>query len=562
METEFKFNTIPYQRVTIEEYQKEAEALIAKFKSCASGKEQLAVHKEMEALVDKFQTACTVATIRHDANTVDPFYKEEQDYYDKIYPQVQSIENTYRKLVYESPFREELEAVLGKISFQRIEFALKSMDETSVPLMQEENALVTRYQELIASAKIQFHGEELNLSLLQKYLKSADRNVRKEANAKQSEFFLSIADELDEIYDQLVKNRTAQANALGYSTFTELGYYRMNRISYDRKAVETFRDEVKKYLVPVAEKLHDKRRQRLGLEKLSFIDENVYFPYGNPAPKGTAEDIFAAGKKMYSELSPETKEFFDYMLEHDLFEVLGRKNKNAGGYMTTIADYDHAPFIYANFNGTSGDVDVITHECGHAFQGFITRNYPYSEYNDIAMETAETHSMSMEFFTEKYMEYFFGDKADDYRTLHIEDAFTFIPYGCMVDEFQHIVYDNPNLTPNERKREWQKLEKQYKPHLNYEDAFFGNGGFWQKQSHIYCNPFYYIDYCLAQTSAFQFKLKMDEDYADAWKKYLEFCKESAKEPYGTMLHHVGLKSPLEEGCVREISQKIEERLLS
>ena len=118
----------------------------------------------------------------------------------------------------------------------------------------------------------------------------------------------------------------------------------------------------------------------------------------------TPEEILAAGQRMYEELSRETKEFFDFMMENGLFDVLGRKDKSVGGYMTYFPLY-HAPFIFANFNGTSGDVDVITHECGHAFQGYLSGKDPIREHADITMETAECHSMSMEFFTERWMEW-------------------------------------------------------------------------------------------------------------------------------------------------------------
>ena len=331
----------------------------------------------------------------------------------------------------------------------------------------------------------------------------------------------------------------------------------MGRTTYGIEEVRNFRNQVKKYLVPFASKLHEERRKALGLSKLDSVDEGVYFLNGNPAPIGTADDIFAAGKKMYSELSPETKEFFDFMLDHELFDVLGRTNKAGGGYMDMLQDYK-APIIFANFNGTSGDVDVITHECGHAFQGFITRNDEVMEHNNIKMETAETHSMSMEFFAEKWMELFFGDRADEYRDMHFKDAVIFIPYGCMVDEFQEIIYSKPELTKEERLEVWKDLEKQYKPHLAYEnDEFEGEGRRWQRQLHIYECPFYYIDYCLAQTCALQFKIMMEENYEDAWNKYLAFAKESAKDSFNNMLNNVGLKSPFEDGYMEALVKKLD-----
>lgn len=389
------------------------------------------------------------------------------------------------------------------------------------------------------------------------YLSHADRAVRRKAWEKYSAYFESVEEELDSIYDQLVKNRTEQARQMGYKNYVELGYYRMTRNSYGQEEVEKFRDQIKKYFVPFAEKLHDRRRQRLGLEKLSYIDEQVYFADGNPAPHMSPEEILKAGQQMYTEMSEETKEFFDFMMENELFDVLGRKTKRAGGYMTYLPDYN-APFIFANFNGTSGDLDVITHECGHAFQGYISGKDPIQEHRDITMETAEIHSMSMEFFADKWMELFFGDRAEDYRIMHGEDAAIFIPYGCMVDEFQHIVYENPEMTPQQRKEAWSRLEKVYKPHLDYEDnKYFGGGGFWQKQQHIFNYPFYYIDYVLAQTCAFMYKIKMSENREEAWESYLKLCRLSASKFYGEMLKEVGLEVPYEDGCIQKIVEKLD-----
>lgn len=229
--------------------------------------------------------------------------------------------------------------------------------------------------------------------------------------------------------------------------------------------------------------------------------------------------------------------------------------------MTELPDYG-VPFIFANFNGTSGDVDVITHECGHAFQGFLTMKDPISDHNSyLTMETAEIHSMSMEFFTEPWMELFFGDRADDYRVMHLEDAIAFIPYGTMVDEFQHIVYENPELSPAERREAWNRLEKEYRPYLHVDGCrFMEEGGFWQRQHHIYESPFYYIDYVLAQCCAFQFKNRMDENHDSAWESYMKLCKLSASDFYPNMLKEAGLRVPFEEGCVADIVEKLSEKL--
>ena len=554
-----KFSEMPYKRIDMDEVKKTYRDIIDRTKAAGSGEEQFEIHREYYKFMDDIRTSMELAMIRHDIDTTDEFYEKESDFYDEVTPIINQYENEYGKVLYDSPYREYLESKIGKVTFKNIEIANKAFDEKIIPLMQEENALSSRYSKLIATAKIPFEGEIYNLSLMKKFQTSPDREVRRKAWKAVSDYFLSVTDEIDEIYDKMVKNRTEQARQLGYENYVELGYYRMNRNCYDKEMVENFRKQVKEYFVPFANKLHEQRRARIGVDKLSYIDTDVYFTNGNPSPTGTPEEILAAGQKMYGELSPQTKEFFDFMMENELFDVLGRKTKRQGGYMTYIPNFK-SPFIFANFNGTSGDVDVITHECGHAFQGYIVRDEEIREFADITMETAEIHSMSMEYFTYNWMELFFGDRKDDYLKMHLEDSSAFVPYGCMVDEFQHIVYENPDMTPAERKAAWAGLEKVYRPHMDYEDdPFFGKGGFWQKQPHIFGSPFYYIDYCLASVCAMQFKAMMDEDFGKAWENYYKLCKLSARDFFTNVIVEAGLKSPFEDGCVKELVEKFEKK---
>ena len=554
-----KFSEMPYKRINMEEVEKEYKSIIERTKNAKSGEEQFEIHREYYKFIEDVQTNMELAMIRHDIDTTDEFYEKESDFYDEAGPIISQYENEYGKVLYESPYREYLESKIGKVTFKNIEIANKAFDEKIIPLMQEENALSSRYSKLIATAKIPFDGEVYNLSLMRKFQTDPDREVRRKAWKAVSDYFLSVTDEIDEIYDKMVKNRTEQARQLGYENYVELGYYRMNRNCYDKEMVENFRKQVKEYFVPFANKLHEQRRARIGVDKLSYIDNDVYFTNGNPAPIGTPEEILAAGQKMYGELSPQTKEFFDFMMENELFDVLGRKTKRQGGYMTYIPNFK-SPFIFANFNGTSGDVDVITHECGHAFQGYLLRNEEIREFADITMETAEIHSMSMEYFTYNWMDLFFGDRKDDYLKMHLEDSSAFVPYGCMVDEFQHIVYENPDMTPAERKMAWAELEKVYRPHMDYEnDPFYSKGGFWQKQPHIFGSPFYYIDYCLASVCAMQFKAMMDEDFEKAWNNYYKLCNLSARDFFTNVIVEAGLVSPFEDECIKNLVEKFEKK---
>lgn len=552
-----KFKDMPYERIDFAKAKAELSEIMEKSKAAKSGEEQFEIHKEFYQLNDKIQTQVTLCSIRHTIDTTDEFYEKEQNYYDEQIPEYSNLCVEYQKILFHSPYREVLEEKIGQVAFKNMEIAMKSVSEEIIPLMQEENTLVTEYEKLLASAKISWGEETLNLSLLTPYLKHKDAKIRREAQEKQNEFFLSIQDKLDELYDKLVKNRTLQAKKLGFETYTPLGYLRMQRNCYGREEIENLRRQVKEVWVPFAESIFEKRKERLGLSKLSYTDEVVYSPKGNPQPEGTPEEILQAGQQMYEELSSETKEFFDFMMDNELLDVFGRKTKAVGGYMTYIPDYK-APFIFANFNGTSGDVDVMTHECGHAFQGYLAAADPIREHADIGMETAEIHSMSMEFFTEPWYSLFFGkETAQEYTEMHLEDAVIFVPYGCMVDEFQHIVYDNPELTPKERKQAWKDLEGVYKPHLFYDGLeFFENGCFWQKQHHIYSFPLYYIDYVIAQLCAFEYKIWMDKNREAAWQSYLKLCKMSASKFHTELLEEAGLETPFKSGVIAKIVENL------
>ena len=552
-----KFCDMPYERIDFEKVKEELLGLMEAFKMAKSAQEQFEIHKKYYRLSDKVSTQVTLASIRHSMDTTDAFYEKEKAYYDEQVPAYSNLSVEYLKLLYHSLYREELEQIIGPVAFKNMELSFRSVSEAVIPLMQEENALVTEYEKLLAGAKIDWDGETLNLSLLGPYLKHKDPKVRRKAYEKQNAFFMSIEDRLDELYDKLVKNRTLQAKELGFEAYTELGYLRMQRNSYQREQVENLRRQVKEVFVPFAESLYEQRRKRLGLSKMYFSDEQVYGTEGNPQPFGTPEEILEAGQKMYGELSKETREFFDFMIENELLDVFGRKTKAVGGYMTYIPDYK-SPFIFANFNGTSDDVNVITHECGHAFQGYLASEDFIREHADIGMETAEIHSMSMEFFAEPWYSLFFaGEEAKAYQEMHLEDAVLFIPYGCMVDEFQHRIYDKPDMTPAERKSVWKDLEHVYKPHLDYGSLqFFADGGYWQRQHHIYSFPLYYIDYVIAQLCAFEYKNKMQENYEEAWKCYLKLCRLSASDYFENLLQQAGLRSPFEDGCIREIVDKL------
>ena len=552
-----KFSEMQYSRPDMEALAAATARTLEALKAAPDAAGQIAAYDAYEKQQKTASTMQQLAYIRHTINTKDEFYNAENDYMDEIGPKLQELSHQVNTALLESPYRAELERHYGALMFKNLEIAARSFSPAIVELMQEENKLVSEYQNLYASATVEFDGKTMPLPLLGPYKQDPDRAVRKAAYEADAKFFDSHREELDTLYDKLVKVRDAQAKKMGLPNYIPLGYDRMGRNCYTAKDVAAFRDQIAEDMVPIVAKVKEAQRRRIGVEKLAFYDEPISFADGNAVPEGTPDEILAAGKKMYQELSPETAEFIDFMFENELFDVLSRDGKAPGGYCTEIADYK-SPFIFSNFNATAGDVDVLTHEAGHAFEAYraFKQELP-SLLHSPTIEACECHSMSMEFLTAPWHHLFFGKQTDKYELGHCEDALVFIPYGCMVDEFQHKVYENPEMTPEQRNELWLSLEKKYRPWIDFDNLpFYSRGGGWQRQLHIYEVPLYYIDYCMAQTVAFQFWNLSRENYAEAWKRYMTFVDKAGTATFAELVESAGLKVPYHAGCIKEIGESI------
>lgn len=561
-----KFSEMPYSRPNMDQILADVEALTSEMQSAASAKEQLEILRRMEAIYRDFDTMKSISHVRNTVNTRDEFYDGERKFFDETSPLFGEKINCFQNAILDSKFRPELEKELGDLLFLNMEMDRKSFSPEIVPLLQEENALAAQYQKLYASARIEFDGKICNVSQLTPYMESPDRAVRKAAVEAQGKFFDEHQAEFDEIFDKLVKNRTEQAKKLGFNNFVELGYLRRGRNCYTAKDVENFRKQVVKELVPVTMEIKKEQAQRIGIPDFKFYDDSFVFPDGNPVPQGTPDEILAAGKQMYTEMAPETADFIKMMFDMDLFDVLAKDGKAPGGYCTSLPGY-HCPFIFSNFNGTSGDVDVLTHEAGHAFADMVAdKEYMEGRIKTMyltqpSMEGCESHSMSMEFLTAPWHHLFFKHQTEKYELAHAQDALIFIPYGSMVDHFQEIVYSHPEMTPQERNEAWAKLEKEYRPYLDFENLpFYGRGAGWQRQLHIYLYPFYYIDYCMAQTVALQIWVLSMKNREEAWSKYMQLVKMAGTKTFVDLVKAIGLKAPVEDGCIDSIIQDIQQWL--
>ncbi len=553
-----KLKEIPYSRPDIDSMLKKCEELSKAFSNAESAEEQLKIFKEFEDEKGHFLTYECLSNIRNSIDTVDPFYLEEQAFYDKWSPTATMCFNNFKKVVMESRFKDELRKELGNYFFDCLEMEQKSFSPEIMDLMSEENELCSKYENLYASARIDFDGKVLNLSQLSAYRQNADRNVRKAAVEAEGLFFDSHKDEIEGIYDRLVKNRTEQAKILGFNNYVEMAYLKRCR-SYTKEDVAAFRQQVLDVMVPKNVEYKKQQAKNIGVNDFKFYDDDFEFPDGNPMPKYSVAEILKRTKQMFDEMSEETKELIYLMYDNNLFDIEPRNGKRAAGYCVSIEDYGY-PFIFFNANGTQGDVKTLTHECGHALAAYTAQKLiKYPSIRHAPVEACETHSMSMEFLTSPWHHLFFEEDTAKYSESHALSALLFIPYSVIVDYFQELVYLNPDWTPEERNQCWLNLEKQFRPYNDFADLpFYSRGAGWQRQIHITCMPFYYIDYSIAQTLALQFFALFLKNPKSAWEKYMNFTKIGGTKNINDTIDSCGLVSPFKAGSLKDICQPVYE----
>lgn len=551
-----KFSQMPYSRPELDQVKSTFEDLNQRLANAESYEKAKEVFLECEKFKKHLYTLSTLSSVRNSIDTRDEFYDAEMQFWNSAEPEIQEYEQKWTATLLNSKFRDDFSKEFGDIMFINAEIALKCFSVEIIPDLQEENTLTQEYQKLIASAQIPFEDSTYTISQLAPFKNDPDDARRLAAWMADGKWFKDNQAKLDEIYDKLVKLRDAMGKKLGYEGYTTLGYYRMGRNCYTKEDVEKFREAVRTHLVPVADKIYRQQALRLGKEyPMSCADNALMFRSGNPKPQGTPDEILASGKKFYDELSPETSEFFNKMLDDELLDVLSTEGKAGGGYCTAIYDYG-VPFIFANFNGTQHDVEVVTHEAGHAFAAYMNRDRVPMDTIWPGMEACEVHSMSMEFFAWPWAKEFFGSDTDKFYYSHLAGALTFIPYGTLVDHFQHEVYARPEMTPAERHGVWKKLLGVYMPwvKLDGEIPFYSDGEAWQRQSHIYASPFYYIDYCLAQTVALNFWSKIQSNLGDAWKHYMDYTLQGGSQVFTKLLENAGLDTPFGDKCLKDICE--------
>lgn len=545
------FNDLPLTIPNLEKVKKQYEDILQEIKEADTAEKVVSLIHKKDKIDVEVSSDVSIINIRYTIDTTNKEYKEANEKINQIIPVISSYSLPIVKEILTKPFRKEMEDKLGKFLFDKMENSLLAFDEKIIPNLIKDNELCSKHDEILGSSKIKYNGEIYTITQLGKFTNSPDRQVRKEVSKLIENFFKKNNEELGKVYDEMVKNRNEIALKMGFNNFMEYQYKSLGRVDYDFEDVRKYRDQIYRVVLPIYKKLIRKQSKLLDIKTLQFYDLNLDFKDGNPQPNGEIDELVEYAKKMYNQMSPDIGSFFEMMADSNLLSLKATPGKVPGGYMTTILKYK-VPFIFANSNGTTGDVDTLTHEVGHAFQYYNARNVGISDYTMPTLEACEIHSMSMEFLTYPYMDLFFNDMAEKYKYMHLKDAITILPYICLIDEFQENVYLNVNMSHEERCAKFRELEKKWLPLKKYNGfPFYNKGTWWLKQGHVFNSPFYYIDYSLAQVVAFQFFEESLKNKDKTWKKYVRLCKMGGKYPFLTLLEKNHLRNPFIEGNVKK-----------
>jgi M3 family oligoendopeptidase len=505
-------------------------------------------------------TARALAQLRFELDTRDAAARAEKTFFDDVAPQLLEQRLQVVKQISASRTRPELERRLGAEAFRTWTAELASFDPAMAEDMREEARLKRRYTELTASVRVPFDGQTLTLTQLGGHFTSRSRDVR--LRAQQARFAALDAHraELDAVYDELVALRHGMAGKVGEATYTPLAYT-LRRRDYGAAAVAAFRKQVREVVVPAARRIRRRHAEALGVSDYGYHDTFVSDGAPAPAPAGDAEWILDRASRLFAALGPDFGELWRILRSASLIDTTAREGKAPGGFCARLPLHG-VPFVFANWDGSAGDVKVLVHECGHAYQGWRSMAVqPLLEYHGPTSDAAEIHSMGLELLTHPHAELFFDGQAERYRRQHLEQALLFIPYGAAIDEFQHEVYADPRLLPAHRAELWRDLESAYLSERRYPGMpLAASGRFWQVQRHVYAYPFYYIDYCLAQACALQLWARARRDRDGAMAAYRHLSEIGGSLPFSGIVEAAGLRSPFAEGCLGELVEDVERTL--
>ena len=490
-------------------------------------------------------------------------------YLDHIFPQVRLAENHLEKRLLESGLKPDGMA----IPLRNMQANAELFSEANIPLLSQQIKRGQRYNRIIGSQSVTWDSEEITVTQLASQLESPDRALRERGWRLMSERRLEDRQSLNALWAELLPERHQIAQNAGFADFRAYTWQQKHRFDYSPDDANTFHRAIADIVVPAANRVYERYRQKLGVDTLRPWDVNAdVFPFALPVlrPFADTSQLVDTTATIFYQVDPVLGSYFDIMRQESLLDLPNRKGKAPGAYCTNYPASER-PFIFMNSTGTGSDIRTLFHEAGHAFHNFERNKLSYLPQKGSPMEFNEVASMAMELLTAPYLTknnagFFSNEDAANWFVSHLERIILFWPYMAVVDAFQHWAYLHVDEAVDTQKcdEKWQELWQIYVPQIDFsgfEDVLVTG---WHRKQHIFRSPFYYIEYGLAQLGALQIWRNAMTDQAQAVNNYRQALALGGTQPLPALYQAANVQFAYDHDMVGQmialLEAEVEKRL--
>ncbi len=489
--------------------------------------------------------------------------KSYQQFVNEIMPNASVFDDAWNKKVIDSGLSDQVDTKGFSIMVRSIKKSIEIFREENIPLFTELQNLESQYGALTGALMVEIDGVEKTLQQASAYLESTDRDIRESVYRKVAAKRLSIKDELNTLYNELIGKRNKVALQAGFENFRDFSFASLGRFDYSPADCFEFHEAVEKTIKPILNELASKRKKALGLDLLRPWDKSVD-PLGRKPlkPFKTGEELLEKTIRVFDNLDPFLGDCLREMVKLDRFDLDSRKGKNPGGYNYPLEETGF-PFIFMNAAGQVRDMVTLLHEGGHAVHSILTKELSLNAFRNFPSEVAELASMSMELITMDEWDIYFENPEDAKRAKikHLEDILETLPWVATIDAYQHWIYENPDHTLTQREEKWNEILARFADQMtDWTGLEEIKSHVWQKQLHLYEVPFYYIEYAIAQLGALAVWRNYCQNPQLALANYVEALSVGYTEPIKSIYAKAGIEFNFSEGYIAELMSFLSEKI--
>lgn len=501
--------------------------------------------------------------VKMTCNTEDKSLEESYLFFvNEIEPKISPYYDKFNRKLVACNYVNELDNDKYFIYLRSVKKEIEIFREENIPLFAEIATESQKYGAIVGSMMVEIEGKQYTLQQAANFLKSTDRTKRENVFNLINTKRLAHADELDNLFNKLIKLRHQVAVNAGFANYRDYMFAALGRFDYTPEDCFAFHEAIQKEVVPLVKDFNTKRAEELG-HALKPWDMDV------DTKNREALEPFTSGADLLNKTVKCFRKVDDYfawcietMDNMNRLDLESRKGKAPGGYNYPMAE-TNVPFIFMNAASSTRDVETMVHEGGHAVHSFLSKDLELSAFKNCPSEVAELASMSMELISYDGQDEFYTTTSDLNRAKeeHLEGIIKILPWIATIDKFQHWIYTNPNHTIDERKNYWQQLAKEFGTGLvDWSDLEKIQAYTWQKQLHLFEVPFYYIEYGIAQLGALAVWKNFLNNKTKTVQQYKDTLKLGYTKPIGEIYKTAGIEFNFSANYIKQLMQFVKEEL--